>query len=226
MKGILNLLAKAKLIELSEEEKADAGLLDENESPAVEEPVNQSAEPELPPALDLPPPAADQTELRPLEEIYAAAQVPPSPFPAEKMLKLLDGLKALDAATRKSAVIAMDIADDNWQMNDCISDAERKIAALNSYRRYLAARVVAAEQESAKNIAATKTSLETTNTEIRRQITELEQLLEREITRAAQQTTTQEAALRSEREATSRETRRIDGEIEKLNEIIQQFKEA
>ncbi len=226
MKGILNLLAKAKLVELSDEERVESGLLNEEAPATVEKVPVEVVEPEVPPALDLPPLADDQSELRPLEDIYAAAKIPAVPFSAEKLLKLLDGLKALDAVTRKAAVIAMDAADDNWQISDCLADAEHKIAALNSYRQHLAARVVSAEQEAVEKMNATRASLESTSTEIRKQIAELEQLLEREITRTAQQTTALEAALRNEREAAAREGRRIDGEIEKLNEMIRQFTAA
>lgn len=226
MKGILNLLAKAKLVELSDEERAEAGLHYEQEPAVIEEATAAAVPPEPSPVLDIPPPDADQAEQRPLEDIYTAARVPSVPFPAEKLLKLLDGLNALDAATRKAAVIAMDAADDNWQISDCMADAERKITALGSYRQHLAARVVSAEQEVAGKIAAAGSALESTTAEIRKQIAELEQLLEREITRTAQQTTALEAALRNEREAAARETRRIDGEIEKLNGMIRQFSAA
>ena len=59
---------------------------------------------------------------------------------------------------------------------------------------------------------------------IRKQIAELEQLLEREVTRAAQETTSVEAGLRAAREATAREARRMDAEIERLREIPNTFK--
>ena len=222
MKGILNLLAKAKLVELSEEERVEAGIMHEEEPLPVDE-TPPPAVPEPPPVIDLPPPADPSQEQRPLEEIYKAAKVPPSPFPAEKLLKLLDGLKALDASTRKAAVMAMDSADDSWQISDCVADAQQKTSALTSYKHYMSSRLASAEKESAERIAETGASLERTTAEIRRQISELEKLLEREISKSAQQATTLEASMRSEREAAARETRRVDGEIERLNEIIMQF---
>jgi hypothetical protein len=72
-----------------------------------------------------------------LADIFAAAGVPDSPYPAEKLLRLLDGLRAMDAGTRKAAVLAMDAADDNWQIGDCIADADRKISALDAYKQQL-----------------------------------------------------------------------------------------
>ena len=220
MKGILNLLAKVNLVELSDEEKVEAGLL------SPEEPADYVPAPvqtETPPVLDLPPPSDPAQDQRPLEDIYSAAKVPSSPFPAEKLLKLLDGLRAMDSATRKSAVMAMDAADDNWQISDCTADAERKIAALNAYKQYLSTRVSSVEKQSVEKIGESRAALELATLEIRKQISELEQLLEREITKAAQLTTSIEGAARNEREAAGKETRRIDGEIERLNEILLQF---
>lgn len=220
MKGILNLLAKANLVELSDEEMAEAGMLPSGES-TYSDPV--PVQPETPPDLDLPPPADPSQDQRPLEDIYSAAKVPTSPFPAEKLLKLLDGLRAMDSATRKSAVMAMDAADDNWQLSDCTDDAERKIAALNAYKQYLSTRVSSVEKQSVDKIGESRAALELATLEIRKQISELEQLLEREITKSAQLTTSIEGAARNEREAAGKETRRIDGEIERLNEILLQF---
>ncbi len=223
MRGILNLLAKANLVELSDEEKAEAGFLPPEESVDAETALQQLEPPAPQPVIDLPPPADHSQELRPLEDIYNAAKVPPSSFPAEKLIKLLDGLRTLDAATRKAAVTAMDAADDNWQISDCIGDAERKIAALNAYKQYMVSRIGTHEKQALEKTEETRASLERTTVEIRKQISELEQLLEREITKSAQQTTSIEGAVRNEREAAGRETRRVDGEIERLNEIILQF---
>ena len=58
---------------------------------------------------------------------------------------------------------------------------------------------------------------------IRQQIAELEQLLERAVTRAAQETTSVEAGLRAARESAAREARRLDTEIERLREIPNNF---
>ncbi len=224
MRGFLNLLAKANLVELSDEEKAEAGLTEPADVSVPEpEPATQVQPPEPVPVLDLPPHSDKSHDQRPLEDIYAAAKVPPCPFPAEKLLKLLDGLRTLDAGTRKAAVMAMDAADDNWQITDCTSDAGRKIAALDSYKQYMGTRLGSIEKQAVEKTGEIKLSLERTTVEVRKQISELEQLLEREITKAAQQTTAVEASARNEREAAARETRRIDGEIERLNEIILQF---
>ena len=224
MKGILSFLARANLVELSEEERLNAAVADVAATPdnlqLASEPV---PEPEPPP---LPVLNAEQCEVagdRPLEEIFSAAGIPASPYPAEKMLRLLDGLRAMDATTRKAAVLAMDTADDNWQIADCVSDAERKIAAIEAYKQHLAAQVAGSEQQVSAQIAEIKSGLENTTAAIRRQISELEQLLQREVAKEAEQTTRLEGTLRATREAAARETRRMASEIERLSEITTQF---
>ena len=139
------------------------------------------------------------------------------------MLRLLDGLRAMDGATRKAAVLAMDAADDNWQIADCVTDAQRKIAALDGFRNHLAAQLQGSEQEAADKLSDIRAELDTATAAIRLQIAELEQLLERKIGQSAQESTAMEAGLRATREAVAREVRRMDAEIERLRVIPLQF---
>lgn len=214
MKGFMNLLARARLVELSDEERLAA------EAAA---PIDSAPAPSAPPPPELPPSDCEIAEERGFDAIFSAAGVAPVPFPAEKLLRLLDGLRAMDVVTRKTAVLAMDAADDNWHVADCVVDAQRKIAALDGYKRHLAAQVQGSERQTETQIADIKTTLENATTSIRTQIAELEQLLEREVTKAAQATTGLDAGLRATREAAAREARRMDGEIERLREILAQF---
>jgi hypothetical protein len=218
MKGFLNLLAKANLIELSEEERAAS----RSAEPVREPAVDPAYEP--PVTLHFPEAGSERVESRPVEEIYAAANLPPSPFPAEKLLRLLEGLSAMDAATRKAAVVAMDAADDNWQISDSLGDAERKVGALSAYKDHMLLQLQSVEQQTAAQIEAIRAELAENSTEIRKQISELEQLLEREITKSAQRTTALEAEMRSAREMTGTESRRIDTEIGRLLDLSAQFK--
>lgn len=234
MKGILNLLAKAKLIELSEDEQlAAAG----DPSPAALTAASESSAdvPGLAPhreagidAMVAPPArgadASQDLEGQAFADIFASAGVPASPYPAEKLLRLLDGLRAMDAGTRKAAVLAMDAADDNWQISDCVGDADLKIAALEEYKRQSIAQMEERERQSAELLNQIKAALDEATAAIRKQISELEQLREREVTRAAQETTGVEAGLRAARESAARETRRVDAEIERLREIPTTFK--
>jgi len=234
MKGILNFLARAKLVELSEDERLTAA---DAEQPAadsraeVDAPVShlQADSVDLP--TDSPQTAANtptepipgELEGTPLADIFAAAAVPNSPYPAEKLLRLLDNLRAMDAATRKAAVLAMDEADDNWQIGDCVRDAEFKISALDAYKRQISTQLQNREQQSAELVSQIKLGLDQSTAAIRQQIAELEQLLERAVTRAAQETTSVEAGLRATRESAAREARRLDTEIERLREIPNNF---
>lgn len=240
MKGFLNLLAKAKLIELSEDERLAASaepppeaLTARPEVPAPprlreqasDKPATVPATSALPSLAEAcPAPDGDALEGHAFEDIFAAAKVPASPYPAEKLLRLLDGLRAMDAGTRKMAVLAMDAADDNWQISDCLSDADFKIAALEDHKRQLAAQLQDRERQSSELVDQIRQVLEEGTAAIRKQIAELEQLLEREVTRAAQETTSVEAGLRTARESAARETRRVDAEIDRLREIPATFK--
>ena len=57
------------------------------------------------------------------------------------------------------------------------------------YKHHLAAQVTGSEQQVSVQIAEIKSGLENTTAAIRRQISELEQLLQREIAKEAQQST-------------------------------------
>mgnify|MGYP000947900435 CR=1 FL=1 len=234
MKGILNFLARAKLVELTPEERVAA---EHGSEPVPVDVAPPAAEGSSPPPLNsgitAPPavatgidadPFAAESEAVDLAELYAAAGVPSSPYPAEKLLRLLDGLRAMDAATRKAAVLAMDAADDNWQIGDCLADAEAKIGALNAYKQQIDRHLQEREQQSAASVEEIKLALDNASAAIRQQIGELERALERSVTRAAQETTSVEAALRASRESAAREQRRMDVEIEQLREIPNTFK--
>lgn len=222
MKGILDLLARANLVELSEEERLTA---EEASMPAVEE--NQATqESPRPPAEPLSASDLDVEEGKPFDTVFAEAGIVTVAFPAEKLLRLLDGLRAMDGATRKSAVLAMDAADDGWQIADSVTDAERKITALDNYKLHLAAQLRGGEQQAGARMADIRAGLEAATAAIRQQIAELEQLLERKITQSAQETTGIEADLRATRETVAREIRRVDAEIERLGEIPSHFTPA
>jgi hypothetical protein len=94
--------------------------------------------------------AGDAAGRHAFADIFAAAGVPDSPYPAEKLLRLLDGLRAMDAGTRKAAVLAMDAADDNWQIGDCLRDADLKISALEATNATVVAQLQDRERQSAE----------------------------------------------------------------------------
>lgn len=214
VKGLMDFLVKAKLVEP----------VTDSEAPASEDvPVAQSAPPDDPAPMASPAVTdAGSGEIQeevPFEAIYRQAGLPASPFPAEKLLRLLDGLRSMDNVTRKAAVMAMDAADENWSIADPVQDAKLKIDALSAYRQGLARQLEVSAQQAGDRIADDKHALETTVAGIRAQIAQLEQLLEREITRSAQEIAAIEGGQRAAREAVAREQRRLDQEIERLSEI-------
>lgn len=82
-----------------------------------------------------------------LEQIYEAAGVPPCAYPAERLLRLIDGLKAMDDATRLTTMRAIDAADDSWSIDDPQRDAAAKVAALERHAASIRAALAHAEQD-------------------------------------------------------------------------------
>jgi chromosome segregation ATPase len=117
----------------------------------------------------------------------------------------------------------MDAADDNWQVADCVTDAQQKVAAISRYKQQLAAKLAEGEQLAATRISEIGADLDAATAAIRSQIAELEQLLQRKITQSAQDSAAIESDLRSTREAVARESRRMDAESDRLREIPMQF---
>jgi len=162
-------------------------------------------------------------EGRPFSEIYAEAAVQPSAFPAEKMIRVLDGLRAMDPNTRKAAVMAMDMADDAWSVDDSVLDAQRKIQVLQTTTAAMAETVNQAAAKAAADIQAQETYQAQATDSIRKQIADLEALLQEEMSKVAQEKAAIEAGLKATRESFERETARINQEIEKLQEIFRIF---
>jgi hypothetical protein len=204
------------------------GLVEGNdEAESMPEPVMETAPesvaPEPPAAPALPVPTGPVVEQRPFEAIYAEQSVAASPFPAEKLLKILDGLAALEPTSRKAAVLALDAADDSWTIDDSLLDAERKVRALAAARGQLEAQARQALEQARDDIAARETRQQDAVTKVRAQIAELEALLEREVTRATEEKAALESAARSTKEACVREAARLDTEALRLKRVAEMF---
>jgi hypothetical protein len=158
-----------------------------------------------------------------LDEIYMASGVPDSPFPVEKLLKMLDGLKALPAASRKAAVVALDAADENWSMADVILDAQRKTRALREEQVRLDNHLAATETQAQTDIAAAESYLEQATATIREQIAELETLLQQEVQQVADQKSQITLSLQSDRDSVVRQRSHLDGEISRIATIPMTF---
>lgn len=216
-------LQKAGLVELEERNAAAA------ETPAESVPevvMDHGAEPvAAAPAVAAPPPApaGPVAEQRPFEDIYAEQSVPAAAFSAEKLLRIFDGLAALDPSARIAAVRALDAADDAWTVDDALLDAERKARALAAARGQLEQQARAALEQARRDIAEREQRQQDAVGRIRSQITDLEALLEREVARATEEKAALENAARSTKDACLREVARLDAEAERLRRLAATF---
>ncbi len=165
-------------------------------------------------------------EQRPFEDIYASQSVAASPFTAEKLLRILDGLAALDPPARKAAVLALDAADDAWSIDDALLDAQHKSKALRSAKLQLEDQARAALASAKAQIEEQERRQQGTVATIRKQIAELEALLEREVTRATEAKVALGNMATGAKEACLRETARLDVEIVRLSRIAEVFAPA
>lgn len=217
MKGMLDFLEKAGLV------KKDSVA---EQAPAVRQDTGSAA-----PGSDLASPAASTTPVasagarRPLnlDDIYANGRIAPSLYPAERLLRLVDGLSAMDEATRLMAIKAMDAADESWSIEDPLADAAAKVKALAAYAEQRQLNLQALEAESQTRLEAVAARQAQVVGDIRKQITELEALVSRELTRAAQETATQEATLKAAQDQTARELEEVSRISQQLQGLALQF---
>lgn len=210
MKGMMGFLERAGLVT--------------RDAPPEPAPAVATA-PAMPPAASSPPPLDLATSLVPqeLSDIYANAGVPASGFPAERLLRLVDGLSAMDDTTRLMAIRAMDAADDAWSIDDPLADAAAKVQALAQHVQQLQANLGALEQDTAARLQGVTQRHDQVVGDIRKQITELEALAARESARAAQETATHEAQLQAAREQTARTIGGIQQTSQRLQSLGTQF---
>ena len=180
-------------------------------------------EPEPPPPPPPPPPSEGgdaQLQLGlPYDEIYRRLGVPRSPYTAEMLLRVVEGLRALPAAQARAAVEAMDAADDRWEVGDVLADADAKVRALTSLRDEMQGAIAGAEQLHSATSQAIDRGLTATEDEISKQIAELEALR----TEARQTAATERAGALSDLEATRQacaaEADRLDSEVQRLTQV-------
>ena len=158
-----------------------------------------------------------------LDQLYASSGIPESPFPAEKLAKVLDGLRQLDPATRKAAVLAMDAADEEWTIQDPLLDAQRKIGALQNARKRLDATATQAEAKAETDLAEQEQYKTQASETIRAQIADLEKMLEDELNKVAEAKATIHARLQETRAACTRESARYEAEIDRLASLTVTF---
>lgn len=223
MKGMMSLLERAGLVRQEEEEGAEAVTSDSGVGEPLPDDSGHApahAAPAQPFDTSAEPAAAGLT----LEQIYATAQVPACSYPAERLLRLIAGLNAMDPAIRRQTIQAIDAADESWTIDDPLRDAAAKVAAIEGHASSLRAGLGQAEQQTQAHLAELRQKLDASVAEIRRQITDLEGLLAREITRGAQEAAALEGALQSRKDSTSRELDGLQRAAGELQGLVAQFR--
>ena len=158
-------------------------------------------------------------EGRSFEDLYNEARIPTSPYGAEKLLRLLDGLRAMEPSVRKTAILAMDAADEAWTIDDAVLDAQRKIRTLQAAQSSLAQRIAAAEKQAQDDLAAQEQYKQEATATIRQQITEMEAMLEEELSKVAEEKAGIRSRVDEQRGAAARESHRLEQEMNRLDQV-------
>lgn len=158
-----------------------------------------------------------------LDRIYSNYGVRPALYPAERLMRLIDGLSAMDDATRLMAIKAMDAADESWTIEDPLNDAAAKIQALEAHSSSIADGLQELELETRANLEAATTRQEKVVGDIRKQIAELEGLVEREMSRFAVEKGTQETRIQAARDQIARDLTDIALVSQRLQNLSSQF---
>jgi hypothetical protein len=217
MKGMLNFLEKAGLV------TRDAPAQPEPALPDAPPPAAAPLQPDVAtPISTVSGAVADGVPMQ-LDSIYASAGVPASVYPAERLLRLVDGLAAMDEATRLMAIKAMDAADESWSIDDPLADAAAKVQALARHAEGLQHDLQTLESETQARLQAVAARQAQVVGDIRKQIAELEALVERELTRSAQETAAHEASLQAARQQTEQQVASLAQTGQRLQGLSRQF---
>lgn len=217
MKGMLDFLEKAGLVRKDETSVATS---------LTPQPPADRPSPAGPAAAQAAPGAEPATPTGvplDLDTIYADAGVLASAYPAERLLRLVDGLSAMDEATRLMAIRAMDAADESWTIDDPLADAAAKVAALGQHAEQLQLNLQQLERETQSRLAEVSARQEKVVGDIRKQIAELDALVNREMARSAQETAAQQASLQTATERTTRELAELTQVSQRLQGLAAQF---
>ncbi|MBW8316447.1 MAG: methyl-accepting chemotaxis protein [Hydrogenophaga sp.] len=209
MKGVMGFLEKAGLVRME--------VPHEDAAPAPP-PVTETTAAQPPAAAPVPVGAPQK-----LDEIYAQAGVPASLYPAERLLRLIEGLRAMDPGTRLMAIQAMDAADESWTIADPLADAQTKAQALSMHAELLQLNLQALERDTLARIETMTARRDKVVDDIRRQKSELDALMNREVSRAAQDIAGQEAQLQAAREHTAAQLASLSQLGQQLQNLSAQF---
>ena len=229
MASLKKLLEAARLIEPAEAHADDVAPVEDSALDAI---IRRAAEVDAPPApraeatAETAPPgdAVGVEEGLSFIEIYGRQNVADASFPVERLLKLVEGLRALDPTTRRSAIMAMDVADETWSMDQVLADADAKLAALRDHQRQMQGAADALVQANRERIAALDSSRDGRVGELRQQIVALETQIHDAIGTTAADVAKLQSESESNKAALLRENQRIDAHSLNLKELVAQFR--
>ena len=207
MKGMMNLLERAGLIKEESLVPSESQQSQTSTTPASDAPIEIRA---------------GGTPLN-LVDIYINEGVPPAVYPAERLLRLIGGLSAMDEAVRLTAIKAMDDADESWSIADPVNDASTKVKALAVHAQRLELSLQQLEQETQARVDEIRARQEQAVSAIRKQIADLEALATRELDRAAKETADYVATLNQAKEQTSQQLGEIRRTSTQLQNLATQF---
>ncbi len=157
-------------------------------------------------------------------DIYARQGVAGAQFPVERLLKLVDGLRALDPTTRRAAITAMDVADETWSMDQVLADADAKILALRGHQQALKAIAENLGNVNRERIASLESGRDGAVAALREQIATLEAQIHEAVGSTAAEVAKLQSQSESAKAALQRETQRIDAHIINVEELVAQFR--
>jgi len=180
-----------------------------------------------PPSASTPPVSGDQDLVLPegveLAAIYTEAGVPTVSFTIEKLAKLIEGMNQLDAATKKTAVAAMDAADESWDIASVIADGKAKRAALAAYQGNISLAEGAISAEITRRLDANQADKAARLADIDQQIAALQSKREETIADTNNVAATLRAQGSAAAEAGERERNRINNAIRGFDGLIALF---
>jgi hypothetical protein len=229
MASLKKLLEAARLIEPAEAQASASVPTEDSELDAI---IRRAAEADAgPPRAEAPADAASAAadavgveEGLSFVDIYGRQNVAEASFPVERLLKLVEGLRALDPTTRRAAIMAMDVADETWSMDQVLADADAKLAALRGHQRQMQQAADSVVQANRERVAALESSRDTRVGELRQQIATLEAQIHDAIGTTAADVAKLQSESESNKAALLRETQRIDAHSLNLQELVAQFR--
>jgi len=223
MSSLRSLLERVKLVEPNRENTEDA---EPSNDPEISVNLQKYLETKTDNATQNIPPSNNQAPIIEgvsFEEIYAMSGVQNSVFPIEKLIKLLDGLKAMTPEMQKAAISAMDSADDSWTIDDIRSDGNKKIQALHDFKQIK-------EEEQNAHFIEVENSITSANadnneivTNLRTQIADLQLQLDQTVAQTNENVVLLRNSLEDKKSSTQREVSRINEQILTLQKTIEQI---